>query len=159
MARTGSPDIAMPLALFGLGLIVVNKIFGEDKEDKAAAAANLALETLPANRNPFNVNTYKAAKRPDASRYVTKASSLHAAAVRIHKAIGIFTDDESAIMDGIKTARTRFEVYLIAYIFSKEYKEDLYAELKSNLNEKEIATVNSYVLQLPTYFKTPGKSN
>ncbi len=154
MARqaSGKTDYT-PFIYLGIGYLMLDKVFGKSKDDKAAEQQNVKTETAALKDNPFSVSTYKLPKKEGYSRKVAPAVDLLKAAQQIWDAIGYVTDDESKIMSAIKVARTKIDIYIMAGLYDSKYKSDLYTDLKKNLSKTELGNINTYVNKLPEYVK------
>lgn len=151
----------LKIALIGVfGFMFYDKIFGKSKTDKEAESEEKKITDLPNEKNPVSL-AYVAKKAP--AGYIlyrnTKTSPsipanyLSNAAIEIKNAIGKFTDDEAGIINAIKKAATKFELNLIAKVYSVLYKRDLWFDLKDNLNNKELLQITSYVNKIPEFIK------
>lgn len=136
-------------------IMIFNKAFGSGKEDKEGQAETDKLETAPLDQNPFLINSYKAPVKKGMFRFTINTQTATKAASMIDKGIGVMSDDEAMIINGIKMAGTKPDIYFIAVIYSRIYKRDLYTRLKQNLSRnKELGyEINRYVNKLPTYAK------
>jgi len=157
-----NPEI-LKLLLYAIGgYILYNRFFGKDKEDREADAASAAVNQLPPANNPLQTETYrpKAAAasgmiyfRTDKTKPPVPKTYFVDAARDIKESFGIFNDDEARITRSMKKALTKAEVNLIARAYSALYKKDLFFELNSRLNKKELQPIYSYILALPEQMK------
>lgn len=144
-----------PAILVGAGLFFYNKIFGKSESEKGAEREESKIDTQDLKKNPFAENFTpskpKKSLRPGEYYYRRKTAPalMNKSAQEIKKAIGIFTDDETAIVNAFKRAITKTEVNLIGRNYSAMYKRDLMFDLKDNLNAKELLPIFSYINKLP----------
>lgn len=148
------------LLLGGLGLLVYNKFFGKSKEDKKSEVEESKLDELPIKENPLT-ESFVSIKIP--AGYIAIRSTktiptvpagyLGTAVASIKLAIGEYSDDESAIVAGIKRAVTKNELNVMTKTYQVLYKRDLLYDLKDNLSKKELLPIFTYINKLPYYIK------
>lgn len=150
------------LLIGGLGLLVYNKLFGKSKEEKETEKEESKLDALPLQNNPVSSQLYTPTKKAPAGYIYVRSTTtkpavpsgyLGSAAKKIKDGIGTFTDDESAIVAGIKMAATKAELNVIARVYDMLYKRDLMYDLKDNLSKKEMLPILTYINKLPEYIK------
>jgi hypothetical protein len=147
----------MPFVWIGGGLLLYNKFFGKTKEEQEGEHGKGVIEHTELKNNPFAVGSYKAPpKKEGFTRWTLNSVETTNAIKQIDDGLGWLTDDISSIMNAIKIAKTRSDLYLIAGMYSKKYKRDLWTDL-SKLSDSNLAKVTAFVNKLPQYVK--GKTN
>jgi hypothetical protein len=146
-----------PILWVGGGLLLYNKFFGKTKEETEGQHGKEVIEHSELKNNPFITSSYKApVKKEGYSRFTVSSASVQKSIKQIDDGLGWLTDDISTIVDALKIASTRSDIYLIAGMYSQKYKRDLWTDL-SKLNDSNIAKVVAFVNKLPGYVK--GKTN
>jgi hypothetical protein len=160
MAATKSDNSTLYLVIGGL--LLYDKIFGKSKEEAAAEQKNIIeegkIENVPLTSNPFDYQHYK--PKVPASLVKSKKYSLlrKGAGIPIRKAASdikygwsIFNDDESKVINGFKTAKTKPEIALLAQYYSFDFKKDLAYDIKTKMSPEERVNIYAYINKLPEY--------
>ena len=146
-----------PFIWAGFAWMVFKDFFPGEKDtpgDKQDDKATTTIETTDLKKNPFEPSYVPTPKKlPEGTRRITlkgysKWSSL---LKQIKDSIGYVWDDEGSLMSALRVARTKPDIWVIATMYDRQYKENLYTVLKQNLKKKEINKINGFVSKLPDY--------
>lgn len=129
---------------FQLGTGVLESLgLKDDKEDKA----NAALIDNAAKYLQFDPTYWK--RLPTGSIiYSTAGATVQAK--KINDAFGYINDDEEAIYNVFRSARSKGHASIIAYEYSALFNADLFETLKARLSVSEMATVIKITESKPT---------
>ena len=145
---------ALAIAYFGILRPILTKLGIQKTEGDRIIDKQ---ENLPNSQNPFSPLFYKTAPTGSLLLTTTQQESLSR---RIYDALGVLTDDESAIFSVFRSLKSQTQVSILSEYFAKKYKTDLLDYLKrgysswnyaSGLNADELNTVLNIVNSLPKY--------
>lgn len=147
------------VAYFGIIKPILNKVgITKSSTDRMIEAQG----NLPNNQNPFSPLFYQTAEARRNGALLLYTSTADQLAKRIYDALGVFTDDESAIYSVFRQLKTQSQVSFLSDKFQQRYRVDLLDYLKrgynpinpaSGLNADELRTVIDIVNTLPKYKK------
>lgn len=114
-------------------------------------------ENLPNSQNAFSPNFYKSG---GVGTLLLTLANRQNYAKRIYDALGVFTDDESAVFSVFRQLKSQSQVSHLAEYFTQKYKTDLLDYLKrgysswnpaSGLSSEELQIILNIVNNLPKY--------
>jgi hypothetical protein len=152
--RQGGTDLTPVVILVGgIFLIVWNKIFGKDKEDKANEQKSGQLET----GDYWSPSFWKQTKPPAGYEVpILKMATASEYAKQIYDSEGIFNDCETCLYDVFRKMNYFPQISFLAEVFSIKYKKDLFQYIKGFSNEEERATIFDIVSKYK-YFRAKKK--
>jgi hypothetical protein len=142
------------VAYFGIIRPILTKL-GIQKTDSDRLVDR--QENLPNNQNAFSPTFYKTGGSGTLLLTMAVKQNL---AKRIYDALGVFSDDESAIFSVFRQLKSQSQVSYLAEYFGQKYKSDLLDYLKrgyssfnpaSGLSAEELQIVLNIVNNLPKY--------
>lgn len=145
-----------PLLVFAGGYFLFQHFFGKTKEEADAEKEPGKILNLKTEDNPFDIATYKAPLKKNGYRRMTligsKSKDAIEAADYIHDGKGWIYDNVNPVMVGIKNASTISDIYVIAWVYKRKYKTDLWTELNSYSKARQ-GIIFTYINKLPKYVK------
>ncbi len=156
--QNNQPQNYTPIVIGVLGLVLINKFFGTDKEEKEAKETELKFIDQDPSVNPLAPATYDLKKDAKQRKFVVPtgmkavggvtSTQIGSISKQIFNAIGVIYNDKSALQGAFKQIPTRAAVWAIASYYNTTYKRDLLFDL-INSSEEQAVLIYKYINKLP----------